>query len=169
MNINKTAVTLGAAILVAAAPAVASAASVVALATPSQASPISIDNVQISQAFGFRDNFNFPGQVSVAFRNDAAVPATKVVFVLQSGSDVLDRFTEVGNYAHGVTVRQNFVEGAIDLDEQLAVESVSFADGSTWQNPAIVLSRRQSQAAPVSNGPAPMTAEQIRETGPTQI
>ena len=161
MNPKQTTAAIGAALLMTTSPLVASAAQ-----TP--LTPIRLDTVQIAQSFGILDNWNEPGLVTIAFTNQSAVPATRVVFALEAGGVVVDRFTNVGTFRPGATITNDFREGSIALDEELAVESVTFADGTTWSN-LRALSRRQSTQTPAAENASSLTAEQIRETSPNAL
>jgi hypothetical protein len=143
MTIKNTAATLGAALILAGAPALASAAT-----TVSAPSPVRLDNVQIAQYYGQFNDY-FPGLVTVSFTNEAAKPVTDVVFDLEANGQVLRQYDDAGNYAQGSTVRHSFYDTEVGSGQTLAVESVTFADGTVWNNTDTLPSRRQSQAANV--------------------
>jgi hypothetical protein len=141
-TINVAAATLGAALLIAGSPVVASAAL--------QASPVRLDNVSIQQSYGVHNNFAYTGLVSVAFTNETAIPVTKIVFDVESqNGNVIARINDVGNYAQGVTVKHSFPDIQTNNGQQLAVESVTFADGSSWSNTDTVAPRRQAAQSTV--------------------
>ena len=140
MNITSAAVALGAAALIAGSPIVASAAQL-------QASPVRLDSVQITQASGIFNNFAYPGLVTVAFTNEASVPVNKIVFAVEAQGHVIDRIDDVGTYVAGVTVKHNFTDIQTDPNQTLAVESVDFADGTSWSNTDQVAPRRQAAQA----------------------
>jgi hypothetical protein len=147
MNFKSAAATLGAAILIAGSPVLASAA-------PVQPSPIRLDSVQIAPTYGTFQDF-FPGLVAVSFTNEATVPVTSIVFDVENGGKVIHRIKDAGTFANGQTIKHtfNYPDNQTNYDPQLAVESVTFADGSTWTNTDEMGSRRQSAqnaAAPTS-------------------
>jgi hypothetical protein len=143
MIIKNTAATLGAALILAGAPALASAATT----TVNAPSPVRLDNVQIAQYYGQFNNY-FPGLVTVSFTNQAAKPVTNIVFDLEANDgQVLRQYDDAGNYAQGSTVRHSFSDTEVGAGQSLAVESVTFADGTVWNNADTMPSRRQSQAA----------------------
>jgi hypothetical protein len=119
--------TLGAAALLAAAPALASAAD-------SQAGPIRLDNVQIFTTPSPEDVDYYPGSADVAFTNDSDVPATRIQFALVANGIVLDRISDVGSFAPGVTIKHHFADSDSTPDQKIAVAEVTFADGSIWTN-----------------------------------
>jgi hypothetical protein len=126
MKITSVTAALGAALLLAGAPALATAAEM-------QTGPIQLNKVEITQSYGDRNQFS-PGLVTVAFTNQNASPATDIVFALESDGNVIDRYEDVGSYAKGETVRHSFQDIQIDNDQQLTVEKATFADGSVWSN-----------------------------------
>jgi hypothetical protein len=141
MTIKSTAATLGAALILAGAPALASAATVV-----TAPSPIRLDSVQIAPYYGQFDNY-FPGLITVAFTNESAKPVTGVVFDLESNGNVIRRYHDKTTLAQGASIKHAFSDTNEASDKNLAVESVTFADGTVWNNTDAVPSRRQSQAA----------------------
>jgi hypothetical protein len=148
MNFKAAAATLGAAILIAGVPVLASAA-------PTQPSPIRLDSVQVAPTYGTFQDF-FPGLVTVSFTNQASVPVTNVVFDVESNGRIIHRIKDVGSYAYDQTIKHSFSYPDTQVNEnpQLAVESVTFADGTTWTNTDQMGSRRQS----AQNAPAPSAA-----------
>jgi hypothetical protein len=126
MKITSVTAALGAALILAGAPAFASAAE-------AQTGPIQLDKVQITESYGVRDAFS-PGLVTVAFTNQNDAPATDIVFALESNGQVIDRFEDVGSYPKGETVRHSFTDADVNNDQQLTVEKATFADGSVWNN-----------------------------------
>jgi hypothetical protein len=140
MNIKTAAATLAGAILIAGSPVLASAATY-------QASPIRLDSVNIAPSAGIHNNFAYTGLVNVAFTNESPVAITQVVFDIEAGGKVIDRISDTGSYAQGVTVKHSFPDIQTNLDQQLAVESVSFADGTSWSNTDQVAPLRQAAQA----------------------
>jgi hypothetical protein len=130
--IKSLAATLGAAILLAGAPALASAA-------PTQVGPIHIDGVQlIEQAAAEDENYNRPDAVDISFTNSNRAPATDIVFALESNGAVIDQFNDVGSFAPGVRVNHRFASDALTMgNAQLAVAKVTFADGTVWSDPTL--------------------------------
>lgn len=138
MKITSLSATLGIAILLAGSPVIASA--------QTQSGPIRLDKVEITQSYGSLDEFA-PGLVTVAFTNENDAPATDIVFDLQSGGKLLDRYEDVGTYAKGETVRHSFQDIQIANDQELTVEKATFADGSVWSNPDVAYATDPSPAA----------------------
>ncbi|MGA2395511.1 MAG: hypothetical protein ABSH03_19385 [Candidatus Lustribacter sp.] len=133
--------TLGAALLLAGAPALASA--------DSPTAPVRIDAVQlVSQSTS--DYAIAPVAAEIAFTNEGSAPATDVVFAVESESGyVLDSYNDVGSFGPGVTVRHSFNDHNFAIDgERVAVAKVTFADGSVWTNPDVQL----EAAAPAPAG-----------------
>jgi hypothetical protein len=133
--------TLGAALLLAGAPALASA--------DSQTGPIRIDSVHlISQAL--TEHEVAPEAAQIAFTNEGSSAATEVVFALESESGyVLDTYNDVGSFAPGVAVRHSFNDhNDASNGEQVVVAKATFADGSVWTNPNVI----QESAAPQADG-----------------
>lgn len=137
MTIKTVAMMFGAALVIAGTPALSSAA-------PLEGSPVRLDRVQITQSYAIFNNFAYPGLVTVAFKNETAVPVTKVVFDLKVNGNVINRFTDVGTYREGASIKHSYQDNASGDNQNLAVESVSFADGSVWNNTDRVTSHRQS-------------------------
>jgi hypothetical protein len=134
VNIKRVTATLGAALILAGAPAFASAAGM-------QTEPIHIDNVQL---FGgtFSDNNDdgvgsWPGSLAVSFTNQYGSPATEIVFALETNGYVIDRFVDAGSFAAGATIKHTFAENQRGDDMRVAVEKAVFADGTVWQNPDV--------------------------------
>jgi hypothetical protein len=122
--------TLGAAALLAAAPALASAAG------ESQTGPISLDNVQIFSTPS-PDVDYFPGFADITFTNNSNLPATSVEFALEANGVVLNRIDDVGSFAQGVTIKHRLADSDSSAGQKVAVAKVTFADGSVWTNPDV--------------------------------
>jgi hypothetical protein len=146
MNIKNTVASLGAALILAGAPALASAATTVVAP-----GPIQLDSVQIEQYYGIFNNL-YPGLVTVGFTNQAAQPVTDVVFDLKSSDgQLLRQYDAAGNFQPGASTKQAFTNTEVGANQSLAVDSVTFADGTTWSNGSAFRTRRQSaDAASVS-------------------
>jgi hypothetical protein len=132
--------TLGAALLLAAAPALASAAD-------AQSGPIRIDAVQlVSQSTSEHDIA--PVGAQIAFTNEGNTAATDIVFALESDSGyVLDSYNDVGSFAPGVTIRHNFADHNTAIDgERVAVAKATFTDGTVWTNPDVQQEPAQTPA-----------------------
>jgi hypothetical protein len=124
MTITSAAATLGAALLLAGAPAVA-------LASAAPASdPIAISDTQVQPADGGHGNGT--GFVSVAFDNTSNQVATEVVFELDVDGAYTDHFNDVGTFTPGTTIRHAFQTDSSEADQQLKVAAVKFADGTVW-------------------------------------
>jgi hypothetical protein len=133
MNIKHLAATLGAALIIAGAPAFASAADM-------QSGPIHINNLQIFGGAGTNSNDDtiiVPASAAIAFTNEYSSPATNVVFALETNGFVVDRFTDAGSFAPGVLINHRFAENQASDDMRVTVEQATFADGTVWNNPDI--------------------------------
>ena len=141
-TITSLTATLGAALLLAGAPALASA--------ETQSGPIRVDGVQlISQSTSEYDVA--PVAARISFTNQGASPATDVVFALESNSGyVLDTYDDVGSFAPGVAVHHSFNDHNLAGDGQrVAVAKATFADGTTWINPDVAIEPRSAPAGSV--------------------
>jgi hypothetical protein len=131
--------TLGAALLLAGAPALASA--------DTQSGPIRIDSVHlVAQALTEREVA--PDAALISFTNEGASAATDVVFALESESGfVLDTYNDVGSFAPGVSVRHSFSDhNDASRGQQVVVAKATFADGTVWTNPDVALVPASSPA-----------------------
>ena len=131
MNIKLATATLGAALILAAAPA---------FAADMQSGPIHIDNVALYGGTGQNvaaDIVVTPGSTAITFTNQYNFPATEVVFALESNGYVADRFDDVGSFATGVTIKHKFGENESGSNMRVAVEKATFADGTVWVNPEV--------------------------------
>jgi hypothetical protein len=126
MTITSAAATLGAALLLAGAPAVA-----LASAAP-MSDPIAIGDIHVQPADG--GHGNGAGFVSVAFDNTSSQVATEVVFELDVDGAYANHFDDVGSFTPGATVRHAFQTDSSEADQQLKVAAVKFADGTVWVN-----------------------------------
>jgi hypothetical protein len=133
MKLNLATATLGAALFLAGAPALAMAADV-------QSGPIHIDNVSVYGRDVLNENggdTGVPGTATIVFTNQYGSPATEVVFVLETNGYVLERFSETGSFAPGVKINHSFAENESSTDLRVAVERATFADGTVWDNPDV--------------------------------
>jgi len=131
VNIKLATATLGAALILAAAPA---------FAADMQSGPIHIDNVALYGGTGQNvaaDIVVTPGSTAITFTNQYNFPATEVVFALESNGYVADRFDDVGSFATGVTIKHKFGENESGSNMRVAVEKATFADGTVWVNPEV--------------------------------
>jgi hypothetical protein len=126
MTITSAAATLGAALLLAGAPAVALASA------GTTGDPIAISDTQVQPADG--GHGNGAGFVSVAFNNTSNQVATEIVFELDVDGAYTDHFNDVGSFTPGTTIRHAFQTDSSEADQQLKVAEVKFADGSVWVN-----------------------------------
>jgi hypothetical protein len=113
-----------------------------------QSGAVRLDDVRIQAASNTFNDFNYMGLVDIAFTNTGSVPIHEIVFGLHDSSGrLLARIKDVGNYAAGSAVRHRFNSTERDAHQQVAVEEVTFTDGTVWTNtdqPAPV-TRRQSR------------------------
>jgi hypothetical protein len=134
VNLKHAAATIGAALIIASAPAFASAADI-------QSGPIHINSLEIfggDTSDGNDDTIIVPASAAIAFTNEYAAPATHVVFALEINGSVVDRFDDAGSFATGVTIKHRFAENQASDDMRVSVEQATFADGTVWNNPDIV-------------------------------
>jgi hypothetical protein len=116
---------------------------VFAVAQTSEAPPVTVTASITPAVYG--TELNYPGEVRVAFVNHQDVPATAVDFALTSHGQTLADIQCLGKFTKGVTIRHTFRTDATQRDQQLAVSSVMFADGSVWSDGEMVpLQRRQA-------------------------
>jgi hypothetical protein len=131
VNLKLATATLGAALILAGSPA---------FAAGMQSGPVHIDSVALyggNTSNSNADNIITPGSAAIAFTNTYNFPATEVVFALETQGYVVDRFDDVGSFANGVTIKHKFGENQMSSDMRVAVEKVTFADGTVWQNPDV--------------------------------
>jgi hypothetical protein len=75
------------------------------------------------------------GDIAISFVNRAAVEATGVRFLVRTGRTV-QTIDDQGSFASGTRIDRIFTPATASYDAGSAsceVESVSFADGTTWQ------------------------------------
>jgi hypothetical protein len=144
-NISSLTAAVGAALLLAGSPALASAQSM-------PASPIQIDRVQVVDRAS-NDVANAPIGVEIAFTNEQAAPATHVVFALESGGIVTGYVNDAGSFAQGVTVNHNFADNSLRNVEHVAVVQATFADGTVWNNPNVSAQTEATQAPALNVNP----------------
>ncbi len=123
-----TSIAAAAAIIVAGSPVIASAQT---------NAPVTVAESQIAPSLGVHSGFAYPGLVSIAFVNNRNVPATEVDFDVEANGNVVDRFSDVGSFAKGVTIRHSFQTQADALNQRVTVASVTYADGTTWSSDEI--------------------------------
>jgi hypothetical protein len=129
MNITSITAALTGAVLLACAPVIALADDT---ATPS---PIHLDNVQIERSYGWAHQL-FPGLVSVDFTNTAPVAVQEVDFVLEhADGSYIRRYKDVGPFSPGESLKHSFSDSHISEGQKLVVDTVTFADGTTWSAP----------------------------------
>jgi hypothetical protein len=134
VNIKRVTAILGAALVIAGSPALASAADI-------QSGPIHINELTLTGGFSADadgdDATYLPGAANISFTNRNAVTATDVVFALETEGYVVDRFNDVGSFAPGVTIHHRFGETQPTDNMRVAVAQATFADGTVWQNPDV--------------------------------
>jgi hypothetical protein len=134
VNIKRVTAILGAALVIAGSPALASAADM-------QSGPIHINELTFTGGFSSDadgdDATYLPSAANISFTNQNAVTATDVVFALETQGYVVDRFNDVGSFAPGVTIRHHFGETQLTDNMRVAVAQATFADGTVWQNPDV--------------------------------
>ncbi len=122
-----------------AATVLAAAATVPAQAQPMPQAPVSISSCAIAMPARLYTEGPLQaaegGSIQIAFVNRAAVAATAVRFQVRTGR-TLQTIDDTGSFASGTTIERSFAPAAATYDSADAaceVESVSFADGTTWQ------------------------------------
>jgi hypothetical protein len=128
--------TLGLALILAGAPAFASAADM-------QTGPIQINTVRLyggTSTDGNDSTTVLPGTAVISFTNQSAATATDVVFALETKGYIVDRFNDVGSFATGIPIKHTFPEAQPTDDMRVAVAEATFVDGTVWQNPDVVQS-----------------------------
>jgi hypothetical protein len=148
-TITTLAATLSAALLLSATPVLA------AEATPQQAGPIHIDAAQLfGQNLEDEDSDgSVPSSVKIDFTNTYASPATKIVFALESDGVMIGHVTDAGSFAEGVKVSHTYADDEISDAQQVAVERVTFADGTVWSSPDVPASRTTEEDNAVNATP----------------
>jgi hypothetical protein len=107
------------------APAVADAPAV---------GPIHLDNVDIVPWTEGRG----AGGISVSFTNANSVTARHILFDLISNGKIIGRYDDAGTFAPGSHVRHGFVDWHAEQSQTLAIERVTFSDGSSWAHGEMV-------------------------------
>ena len=130
MNIQTAMATLGAALILAGAPGLASAAD-------TQAGPIQITSIQ-PYGFGSSNDavVDDPMTVQIDFTNQNSAPATEVDFALFSGGVQVAEYQDLGSFAKGVEIKHTFPSETTG-NLSATVVKATFADGTTWQNPSV--------------------------------
>jgi hypothetical protein len=122
-----TAAVFGAALLLAAAPAVAMTAPV------QQNAPIRIDDAQVAPLINEDRMYDDGGFVNVTFTNERAVPATDVVFAVENDrNEPVDFIHDRGTFSQGVEINHVFSALLLESHLHLAVAGAHFADGTSW-------------------------------------
>jgi hypothetical protein len=134
MKLKLATATLGAALILAGAPALASA-------TNLQSGPIHINQVKVSGGF-FSDADGseatiLPGMVTISFTNRDAATANDVEFAVETNGYVAKRFNDVGSFSTGTTIDHRFPETDPTDGMRVAVARATFDDGSVWVNPQV--------------------------------
>ena len=102
--------------------------------------PIQVASCSISQTpawesfFGYSTSAGTP-ETAISFVNTKQTAVTSVVFEVTEGNRS-SRIVDKGNFSNGVTINHTYETpelGASLGDVSCAVQSVAFADGSTWQ------------------------------------
>jgi hypothetical protein len=110
-----------------------------ALAQPAPEAPIAVTSCAIDAAVRLYGEGPFQGaaggDVAISFVNRAAVEATAVRFLVRTGRTV-QTIDDRGSFASGTRIDRIFSPATASYEGGSAsceVESVSFADGTTWQ------------------------------------
>jgi hypothetical protein len=111
-----------------------------AFAAGVQSGPIHIDRLTVyggNTTNTNGENVYNPASATIAFTNQNNLPATEVVFALETHGYVLRRLDDVGSFATGVSIKHTFGENESASDLRVAVERATFADGTVWLNPDV--------------------------------
>jgi hypothetical protein len=114
------------------------------------AGDVSIAPVIVSSSVepaSFGESLYQQGEVRLTFVNEAAVPATEVDFDLSSHGQVLGTYTDRGTFSPGVKIERFFTTQETAGDQKIAVTSVKFADGTSWNSDAAPQARRQADVS----------------------
>jgi hypothetical protein len=134
MKLKIATATLGAALILPGAPALASAANI-------QPGPIQINGVNVSGGYssdpdGFDPNI-LPGMLHVSFTNRNAATAKDVVFRVEMNGYVTKHFNDIGSFSTGTTIDHSFPETNPTSHVRLVVEKATIDNGSVWINPEV--------------------------------
>jgi hypothetical protein len=147
-TISTLAATLGAALLLAGSPVLASEPT-------QQTGPIRIENAQL-----FGNNLSdedtsssVPSSIKIDFTNNGNSPATHVVFAIESDGVVLNTIDDAGSFAKGATISHTFNDDELSSEQQVAVEQATFADGTVWNNPDVPGGAAQASNVSVDASP----------------
>jgi hypothetical protein len=132
-TITTLAATLSAALLLSATPVFA------AEATPHQVGPIHIDAAQLcGQNIEDEDSDGTVAtSVKIEFTNTNPSPATDIVFALEAGGVIVGTVEDAGSFADGVKISHTLADDELFDAQQVAVEKVTFADGTVWNSPDV--------------------------------
>ena len=154
VNIKQAAASITAITLLAAGPALASAAptSAPVAVNGAAAAPITLKSAELQlpsvtqsmAGFGLNELYT-PGSLNVSFRNDSAVTATAVIFQRDENGAPAGRISDVGSFAPGVTIVHQLNADPSNANEDVSVAEVKFADGSVWINQAPRALRQASE------------------------
>jgi hypothetical protein len=132
VRITVRATRLIASVLIAAAAVFATI--LAAAADTSAAEPIHLDNVEIvpwTEGLG-------AGGISVTFTNANTVAARRILFDLIAGGKIIGRYDDAGSFAPGTRIKHGFVDWHAEPGQTLAIERVTFSDGSSWAHGEMV-------------------------------
>jgi hypothetical protein len=135
------------------------AASLLTLVAPTAAwsapgDPVTIKRVETAPALW---ETGIPGDMSIAFENQADTTAKVVVFRItddQGREMVID---DVGTFAKGILIRHDFRVRDLGDNGKAQVVEVQFVDGSTWQGQPALRSEPRRQASAGESFRAPMS------------
>ena len=122
-----------AAVLIAGAPAVASARPIAPVSVSSQVQSATIGGSLYQQ-----------GEVRLSFVNRARVTASEVDLSLSTHGRVLGYYTARGSFAPGVTINRFFTTQQGARDQKIHVSKVKFTDGTVWNSNDALSPRRQA-------------------------
>jgi hypothetical protein len=113
----------------------------------SATSPVDVTSYSFSPSFTTTTYDNVPYSEQdgttfrVAFKNVATQPIKSVDFAISDGGTSMAVVQDVGNFSPNVTIDHSFVSPITDPSGvTVTIQSVTFADGSTWNAPGALAS-----------------------------
>jgi len=129
MNIKRALSGIAAVTVLSAAPAAVFAQT----ATPD--GPVVLTHVQVSQPYSVGNGeARVPGSIDLSFRNTHNVVATDVLFVVRGDEKNPIYIDDAGTFSPGVDIRRTLADESPANGQSVAVERVTFADGTEWIN-----------------------------------
>jgi hypothetical protein len=73
----------------------------------------------------------------VVFENMAKTTATQVVFEVEVGGAIVDRYYDAGTFSPGATLTHSFLDFSDATGQRIRITEVRFSDGTSWSAPAL--------------------------------